>query len=727
MRSFKTMVGAAGMMILAACGGGNTITGKAVSSTSTSVSSIAVSSSTAQIAADGSTSATISAVAKATGNATVEGAVVTFTSSAGTISVTQGTTDVNGLATATLTAKGVAAGTSITVTAKSSGISGTTTVSVINIQQNITLITSLPQLPSDGSKSTTITALLTDANNNALPGILVTFNVSSGVLTVNTGTGETVPGTTDANGKATATLAVGADESNRSIKVTASAGTATSPILIVPVVGTTLTVTGPPTLVLGSSGTYTASVTNSSNVGIATIPVTLTSALGNTLSAATVTTNATGTATFTVTAAKSGNDTITGTALGTTATQAVSISSQVFAFTTPAASSATTPVNLGMNQTLAVTWTVNGAAQVGKTINFSATRGTLSAGSAVTDGTGTASVTISSLAAGTSTVTASATGVSAQQNLDFIATSPANIAVQASPATIPTSGQSTITATVRDASNNLVENQTVDFAITQDATGGTLSVATAQTDSQGRAQTVYTASTTPSATNGVIIQASVPSSSVVPQSADLTVGGLAVHLSLGTGNHLSENPSQTQFIVPYVVDALDAAGNAVPNAVITLEIHATYYYKGRYVAGTSAWVWTPSTPAGCENEDIDLTGIYNRYKDGFQDAGYATNPDYDSEGNQNGKLDPGGTATVSPGTVTTGSDGSATFNVEYPEDQANWITVQLTATTSVSGTETSARTTFQLPILASYLTTLTSSPPGQPSPYGVAGVCTNPN
>jgi hypothetical protein len=53
--------------------------------------------------------------------------------------------------------------------------------------------------------------------------------------------------------------------------------------------------------------------------------------------------------------------------------------------------------------------------------------------------------------------------------------------------------------------------------------------------------------------------------------------------------------------------------------------------------------------------------------------------------------------------------------------------VQLTATTSVSGTETSASTTFQLPILATYVTTLTSVPPGQISPYGTANVCTNPN
>ncbi len=713
-----SILGLMSAVLLAACGGGNTITGKATGTTTgtPTVAAVTVTSSVPQIAADGTTSALIS-------NATVSGAAVTFSASAGTVAVTQATTDTNGLATATLNASGVAAGTSITVTAAAAGASGKVIVAVVAIKENISLTTSLAQIPSDGSKSATLTALVKDANNNFLSGVTVGFVPTSGGVTV-------TQATTNASGVATATLTSGNDPSNRTITVTATAGTASATVPV-QVTGTTLAVTGPPTLVLGAVGTYTVSATNSANVGVANVTVALASSLGNTLSGASVVTDTTGHQTFTVTASKSGADTITATALGGTATQAINVSAQSFQFTTPAATSGSVDVKLGAAQTLAVTWTANGVPQANQTINFSASRGALSASTAVTNAAGTASVTITSAAAGPASVTASVLNpttqqvlVSAQQNLEFIATTPTSIDVQASPATIPTLGQSTITATVRDANDNLVENQTVSFAIAQvTTTGGTLSVPSAITDSQGRAQTVYTASSTPSKTNGVVITASVPAAAAVtPQSVDLTVGGLAVGLSLGTGNKLTENTAQTQFIVPYIVDAVDSAGNPVPNAVITLAIHAVTYYKGTYVKGATQWNWTPTV--GCPNEDLDLSGIYTQPKDGI---GPTTAPLYNAFGNGNGKLDPGATANADPASVTTGADGSAAFNVVYPEDIANWDIVELTASTSVSGTEATASTTFQLPILASYITTLTSSPPGYISPYGVATVCTNPN
>jgi len=82
------------------------------------------------------------------------------------------------------------------------------------------------------------------------------------------------------------------------------------------------------------------------------------------------------------------------------------------------------------------------------------------------------------------------------------------------------------------------------------------------------------------------------------------------------------------------------------------------------------------------------------------------------------------------------------LTVTYPEDHALWVQVLLTATATVSGTETSTTSTFWLPILSTYLTTTTSTPPGVISPYGddaagtddkgdifAAGVggCSNPN
>jgi hypothetical protein len=249
---------------------------------------------------------------------------------------------------------------------------------------------------------------------------------------------------------------------------------------------------------------------------------------------------------------------------------------------------------------------------------------------------------------------------------------------------------------------------------------------------QGKAQTVYTASTTSSATNGVKITASIPAVPAVPSaSVTLTVGGQTVFLSLGTGNTISADSTNTQFIMPFIVQAQDASGNAVNNVVVTLAIHSLQYAKGGWVVFNGAWTQT-GAPGGapytmqppavtiCANEDVDGTGIYEVSEDI----------------NHNGKLDPGNIAAVAPGTVTTGpitlqdgtvTNGSAQLTVTYPQDHADWVQSLLTAETTVAGTETTTTSTFWLPMLATDVTDVTVEPPGIVSPYGIAASCANPN
>ncbi|MGH8322879.1 MAG: hypothetical protein ACRETD_03620, partial [Steroidobacteraceae bacterium] len=61
-------------------------------------------------------------------------------------------------------------------------MSGKTTVSVVATQETITLLTSQPQMPSDNSKPTTITAIVQGANNQLLPGVAVSFKATSGAI-----------------------------------------------------------------------------------------------------------------------------------------------------------------------------------------------------------------------------------------------------------------------------------------------------------------------------------------------------------------------------------------------------------------------------------------------------------------------------------------------------------------------------------------------------------------
>ena len=613
-------------------------------------------------------------------------------------------------------------GTSSFATVSSSSSSSGTTAKVAAV----TLETSLPEIPSNGSTSATITAFVRDANNNFLTGIPVVFSSTSGGLAVTTAT-------TGSNGQATATLDTAGNPTNRTITVSANAGTQSAKVAV-GVVGTAVALSGPASLIQGAQGTYIVSLTDSAGAPISGQTVAVASSAGNTLSAASLTTDTSGHATVTLTGTKAGSDTLTATVLGETAQTLVSVSNQSFAFTVP---SANTLIALTATQTVTLVWATGGVPQANQTITFSTTRGTFNASptattaSATTDATGTASVTIAALTAGPAIITASSAGVSAQLPVTFVATDPSVIDLQASPATVATQAQSTITAIVRDASDNLVEGQTVSFQLT-DVTGGSLSVGSALTDVQGKAQTVYTASSTSSATNGVKITASIPAVPAVPAATvTLTVGGQTVYLSLGTGNTITPDSTNTQFIMPFIVQAQDAAGNSVNGVTITLAIHSVQYGKGGWVVFNSAWVQT-GAPGGapyitqppaitvCANEDVAGTGIYELAEDI----------------NNNGKLDPGNIAAVSPGSVVTAPitlqggtvvNGSAALNVTYPQDHADWVQSLLTATATVAGTETSTTSLFWLPMLASDLSNVTVSPPGILSPYGEANACANKN
>ncbi len=613
-------------------------------------------------------------------------------------------------------------------TSSSSSSSGVVTPTI----SSITMLETSPNLPSNNSKPVTITAIALDAGNQLVPGAAIDFtSTSGGILPVQTtagsaGTTQVAAGITDQNGEAQAQVSTAGDPTNRTITVTATSGGATAKINV-SVVGTSLTVTGASSLIQGASATYTVALSDSGGNGIPSTPVTVKSAAGNTLSGAMVITGAQGSVTFQVTGSVAGADTITVGALGLSATQALDVSAESFTFTTPAAGTAS-PLNTP--QTLTVNWTNAGVPQNG-TVTFSTTRGLFSngqpsMGSNIVAGTDNPLLTISSHPAGPAIVTATAvsgaTTVNAQLPLSFVATVPASLDVQANPATISVQGQSTITAIVRDANNNLVSNETVDFQLT-DVTNGSISVGSAVTDLQGQAQTVYSASTTPSASDGVKITASLPAApGVLPQTVDLTVGGQALFLSLGTGAIIGENAAKTQFQLPYVIQAVDSAGNPVANVTLTMTVEdlppndpaagpapnlanassASYaaYAKGIYVKGQDDWV--QNIDAYCLNEDALGTGVYEVGEDL----------------NGNGVLDPGGVATVSPSPVTTDNTGTANVTIYYPEDHALWVQVKLTATANVAGTQTSTSSVFWLPMLDTYLTNTSATPPGLFSPYG---------
>jgi protocatechuate 3,4-dioxygenase beta subunit len=641
-----------------------------------------------------------------------------------------GVTDANGRVSVTYTA-GPNPGTDTIRAEATNGVVGevTVTVQAVAVAASIELLVSSPQLDSDGSETVTLTALVRDANNNFVEGALVNFSADSGGIQV-------VNNLTDTSGTATALLSTAGDPTNRPITVMATTDSLLS-TNVVNVTGTTVTLSGTSALVLGETTTLSILLRDSGGKGIADQTVVVSSALGNTLSNPTPTTDSNGQATFTVTADVAGTDTITASALGATGALTLAISAANFVFTTPAAGA---EVRLGEDQEIVVHWDEAGVPQGGQTINFFATRGVLSAASATTDGNGDARVTISSANAGPAAITATATaadGPSSQIEIEFVATTPTSLILQANPTTVginaegSTDQQSIITAIVRDASGNLVKNQTVSFTLT-DVTGGSIFPPSAVTDSFGRASTVYTAGAAASAQDGVIIDAEVagtidcePTDPIPSGPCDrvtLTVAQQALFVTVGTSNVI-QPLSETQYAKPYSVLVTDANGNPVDGAVVELNLFPTRYQKGFYalvfdesgtcigwgkvltVSASSSLPNPDNADQACDNEDVNRNGLLNPGEDI----------------NNNGTLEPGNVATA-PTSVTTDATGFALFSIVYAKE-FTWVEVELEARTTVAGSEAFSTARFFLPGLVDDFNDCEVAPPGQLSPYGLATTC----
>lgn len=568
----------------------------------------------------------------------------------------------------------------------------------------LTISTSTPSIRTDGTINAEISALVRDSNNLLVPGVSVVFSVNNnGALLV-------TQGTTDSLGVAKATLSTADDPSIRSITVTAQAGSRTASV-DVNVTGTTLNLQGPSGLSLGQQGSFTLQLLAGS-APVAGRTITLTSARNNTLSQPTVITDSQGQATFTVTITNSGNDTVTAAGLGLSVAKTITINADSLTVVDPVAPTppaTATEVPLG-SRVVRVRWVASGQPVVNGTINFSTTRGAASPTTALTNASGEATTTITASNAGIAVVTATTVPVGGapstiQTQLEFVAQTPSSIDVQPSVFTIGTGQSSTITAVVRDLPGNLVKNKVVTFTL-DDVTGGTLSVGTGITDSQGRAQTIYTASNTTSANQGVKITATV--AGVTPKTVSLTVARREVFISFGTGNEISE-PNSAQYSKEFVAQVTDSNGNGVANVALSLRALSRTYWRGRWNLDATANKWgqvlrAGDAPLGCRDEDANRNGVLD------------TSPTNEDD-NGNGRLDAGNIVTVTPSNAVTDQNGFVMVKIFYPQEYALWLEIQLSASATVQGSEYARTSTFLLPIAADDLKPEVT-PPGVVSPFG---------
>jgi hypothetical protein len=387
-----------------------------------------------------------------------------------------------------------------------------------------------------------------------MEGVDVAFSVSAdGALQI-------IQGQTEADGTARALLTTQNEPENRTITATASIGALVEE-LDIQVVGTEVTINGPASVILADTAEFTIFLANSDGVGIANQAVQLSSQVGNPLSDTSLITDSEGQLTVNYTANQSGTDVITATALNATGSLNITIQQDQFSFTTvPGAD-----IELGEPESLTVTWSKDGAPFAGGNITFTTTRGTLTSTVVTSDASGDASVQIESNNAGVAVVSAQGTDsdgniVNARETVEFIATQVDNIIVAASPNDIGPDGQkSTISAVLRDPEGNLVKGKTINFT-NDDVSGGTISPASAVTDSNGIASTVYTSQSVTSE-NDIEITATEPDSGI-SESTNLTVSGRAQFISIGTGNNI-EIPDVASYLKTFTVFVTDANSNPV--------------------------------------------------------------------------------------------------------------------------------------------------------------------
>lgn len=717
--------------LLAACGGGGgDPTLGTPGGANSGVASISLVASATTIVASGAdgTEVTLTAIVKNVSNNALSGQTVAFTASSGTISNTTRITDANGTVVEKLSVKGDASLRDITISASSGGItSAPVVVKVVPVTSGIAtllLTSSSGTLASSGGTAVNLIAFVKDANNAIVPNTNVTFKADSGAL------GATVV-STNAQGQAIVSLNTGGDASLRTIKVSASAGAQTANTEI-SVTGTKLAANAFSSTNLKTSTDMVVKLVDSSGNALLGKPVTF-SAQINPLTvkgggASPALTDNNGQLVLSYNAQSGTSDTITIKAQGDSLVMPVAINAANFTINAvTGANVALTTLATRTCYAISVHSDVAGTPQTGN-VRFSTSRGAIyqDAGCATPLLAplplvgGNAIAYVQAAGAGRTSLTArnEGTGVSVQADVEFVAplTPQATITLQADPAVIgantaeSTSQRSSLRAVVRDgtAENNLVKNAQVGFTILSDASGGSLSSpSVVNTDSDGMATVSYIAGQASTGVDGVIVQAQLQGVSTSSATAKLTVTKKSLFISAGSGNVLDGTDSST-YRKTYTVFVTDAAGNPVPDVIITAAAWPKFYYKGYLQYSASAISWIVAQQVECKNEDQNRNGML----------------DANEDENKNGFLDPGIPLNLSTGGKTD-SSGTTTVTLTYPRDRANWLNVELTIRGNSSGTEATYVGYTLLPGLFSDFNRQDVSPPGVNSPYGQANVCSD--
>ncbi|TQV61398.1 MAG: hypothetical protein FNT29_11645 [Halothiobacillaceae bacterium] len=560
---------------------------------------------------------------------------------------------------------------------------------------------------TDNLDTATLQAVVKDASNRLLKDVPVEFTSS-----LPTGDLRVLSSKTDASGVIEATFKSGTSYSTGLAIISAKVkGTALSGSMPIVVEGSNLAADlAEITLQTGQSQALTYTATTGGGEPARNVPIcldfdsTYLQVSGN-LSAtpdcahAIHTDAATGRATLSVQAMAQGNTTLRAEALGITTETAFTITQAGMSVDQPVAG-ATHP----NNQPLQVQVKVPGYSG---TIRFAATAGTWSNSQPTIDvavGSGAASATLSAgMPQGRVDITAtkldgSNTKVSTYvYAYDPVALNDSNtfIKLEIAPTSLPagSGARADLKATVQKdlGGGNLVSappGTLVSYQISSGTGGGAyVTLPTDDTDNAGIALSQLVAGSTPSAANGVKVKACVIGTNKCAEES-LTIVGQPGSITIGEATIIRTTADDTAYEYPLSVIVSDVNGGLLSGVPVNLSVWPVEFATGCRNEDSSKPIACPD-PAYTFHPNEDLNMNVTR------DAGEAQTDRRTNCGSGTcALLPPNSAAGTLPSSVTTGSNGLATFNLTYLKEQASFLRVRVTARASVQGSEVTTSKEF---------------------------------
>lgn len=769
--------------LLSACGGGggnggDTLFPPTDGGNSSNLAALAITGN-ATLANNGTDTLAITVTALKAGNTALIGQSVpiTFGVDAGAIVTPAGTstssTDGKLAAVVSLTDR---TNRTVTVTASSGSISQTFKFNVVDSVtggkvSDISLVADKSSLPNNGTQVVVITGTTLDATRGAVGGAPLAYSIEdpAGSAVITPDNLATVTNTT--TGQLKATVSLGSNKTNRTLKVNATSGTVTRSVSLDVVDSAAVTPTAADMTIaldkatIGNGGSDPVAVTvtavDANRNAVAGIDVTFSVDSNAVLVVGNAKTAADGTAKATVTiGADHSNRQVTITARSGTFTRQAS-----FRVTGAKLQASLLPATLKVGDTGQVQYTltdVSGSPMVGYSITATGP-GAGTSGTGTTDVRGQYTYTYTAAGSGPTPISAQAAGASLTSTVQIdakLSDVPAGTNIASATFTVAPSVVSVNPVGTKDnraelrllflSDNNApIPNVRVRLGLGENAAGTDGEIASGSdvitSDANGVAVSSFIPGQRASSTDQVKVYAcfakddTIETIAACPQSrkrsVSLTVVEQAISISIGTDNTIAEGADKLTYIQQFTVLVVDTAGNPKPDVQLSPLLDLPSYDKGFYVYNTGLQRWVQNVQATCINEDNSVNGFRNGTIETFNGVS--------EDVNGNGQLDPrkSDVSVALVGSTKTNANGLAVLRIEYPKNYGTWVEYSIRV--SASGVVSPPASFGRVATPGSTLNSLTGNrqvtggpadviklegqPPFVTSPYGQSSLCTSPN